>query len=511
MTLVTREFEITFGSFVVGGASAAQLTGQIEYEEDFPKGFIEYEFIIQDDDLTAFNAKAIAAEAAFRTPDIDMVWKNGGEEVISWKQSANTGFNARPRIIKRTDMWNTGRARKYRVRIEVELPADTRGTSGRQSAKINVTASPSEVRRVIFTGVYTALPSPLIGSRANFEANFLAFATAALAAIDSSTVWEIDERLQQEADDRDKVLTFTIVFAELIRSQAGAAFLDDPELTRQTLIITRHRTAPGDTVRAVRGGGGGEGNVTTPPDAGLAANGGVQGEPTTIEESVGDRLIALSVSYSVAVNKTKTLDLQGKWDNTILPFIISRVRTVAKTSVLALIDDIPGFEFDGNRLSASLNFLASTGSRIHEYRRSVRDVLQPGVELVPAWTGETVEINGMQVNLSRFDYLGPGSVVQIITEVIEYFGDAPEDPFEVVPLESNQIEGLKSVVKEIDRDATPLRKGLLEANFEVAQVNRITSREFYKPIEVPAPVGDPAGGVVEEIPIEPEVPSAERG
>jgi hypothetical protein len=68
---------------------------------------------------------------------------------------------------------------------------------------------------------------------------------------------------------------------------------------------------------------------------------------------------------------------------------------------------------DDNRISTSITAVAASTSGLVQYSVEVEDLTDPGIVLVPVWSGD---------GLMKFSYGGPQTVTQTITENALYFG-----------------------------------------------------------------------------------------
>jgi hypothetical protein len=290
----------------------------------------------------------------FRTPRLDLVWLNGSTEIMAFRHSDATGFDAEPTIEKREDK-ASNRARIYTVSIKFGLPADVVHTSGRRDSTVNVAYSPSRRRTVTISGVYTAVPPAALTAREQYEANIAAYCTAVLAALTGT--FELAEEPRTEANDTNRTLSFTRVFDEIIFGQGGGS--NDSAIVRQNVRITRTRVAPGDT-------------------------------------PVAERLATLVADFTCWIDASVTQDLQGKYE-AIKDWLVNLATATMSGGSAALVEESPSFDFDDNRISARLVILVATNSVI-EQRITTEIVQDYGVVLVPVANGDP---------LGRYDYQGP--------------------------------------------------------------------------------------------------------
>ncbi len=160
MPLPTRELEITYGTFVVGGSRSARVLRDIHISSDkYESTRVEYRFTLKQTTDAGLIAEVALAETAFRTPQQDFSVKINGVAIKSLSHSGSTGFDAQPSVDKRGEASDSIRTRTYTVSIEFGRPADTSGSGGRRVTKteINVAYTPARRRTVTLSGEYTSI------------------------------------------------------------------------------------------------------------------------------------------------------------------------------------------------------------------------------------------------------------------------------------------------------------------------------------------------------------------
>ena len=372
---VTRELSIVYGTLTIGGTTDRLIDGKWRYERAYEIASVECEFVTTAATEGAFATEVAAVETAFATPRARLRVVQGSETLIDFDPSTNSGYNARPAIIKAGDIADTGRSRRYRVRVEVDMPADLSGQNGRRESRVDVSESPSGRRTLGLSGVYTALGGN--SARTQYENSIDAYVTTLTTALGGT--WELTEEVAAAADDADKLLEFARVYRELIFAQSSAA-TDDATIIGQRLFITRTKIAPGD-----------------------AAGSGAQ------------RLIELAVSYEASIVKTTT-DLKSKWDSGIRPYVLQKIRDTAGTSSIAITSEDPRFDFDENRITATLRVLARSGSGVLQKAIVVENDNTEGVIPIPVWDGGSH---------TRYMLDGPATFVRTITTRTREVGGTP--------------------------------------------------------------------------------------
>jgi hypothetical protein len=386
---ITDELSVTWQGLTFGGSSARQIDGYTIHEEDYERGYFEFSFITTAATDAAFATEIIAIRDAFRDPRGDLVVTQNGSTLLSRKHSDNTALNTFPTITKDGDPADTGRSRHFRARIEYGIPADNVGTSFRRWSTVNVEYDPSGRRIVTISGTYTANSSDgTTGSFAQFLAQLATYAATVTSGIDSGATFEPVGRPSVTRDETDKITDFVAVYKEILANQANGT-LNDSAIVDPMLVITRERTAPGDSAgSSVKFGstgtslvGGGSGSTvaelpTTPPAGGVALD--VQ-RPTV-----------MTLSYSCIIDSTVTKDLSGKWTSTIRPFLIAQAQAYAGGGVI-LIDEKPNFgDIYNNRFSAVMVFHTYLTTIISQ-RVEVSDAVHPGKELRKVWSADPYE------------------------------------------------------------------------------------------------------------------------
>jgi hypothetical protein len=372
---VARDYEITYGSFVVGGSAPTDDNlGPHEYwryKKGYRAGYLEFGFVVQGTSDADFKSKCDTAVAAFREPRRDLVFKLGAVEIIDARHSTNTALDTDPEIIKMGDVKDTKRTRFFQVRIEFGLPADNVSTAGRREEMVGLSYTPARRKRVTFSGTYTAIPGGSATARDQYEDNFPAHATAVLAAIGGT--FELGEEPQVQVNDTNKVCNYTCVYDQILFSKGGSA--NDAQIIRQVVVIRRQKPAPGDT-------------------------------PTA------RRLAILGVNYSAWIDHTLTTNLESKWAS-IRSWIVGVAQATYGTGIVALTDESVDFDKTDNRISATMTLMGFSGSSIIEQRITAERFVILGNVLVPIWTGD---------EWHKYQHHGHAEGKQTVTSITRYYG-----------------------------------------------------------------------------------------
>ena len=233
------DFSILYGPFVLGAdgsRSDIHLIRPLSMDFSFPTARISCRVMIS----TALIADKIAAEAAlreaFREINVGVSVKIGDVILFSGGHDDNTGFLSRAEITSAgTEEW-TEKSSMWDIDITFSLPANKDGRLGRQSAKVLVEEGPSELRRLTFSGAFTALNAN--SASAQYQAavdDWISDVVAGLAPEGSFFQQETDS---YEFDDENKLLTFTIVYGEVFYPESLAQ-LNHPAIVRQSLVFAQ--------------------------------------------------------------------------------------------------------------------------------------------------------------------------------------------------------------------------------------------------------------------------------
>jgi hypothetical protein len=290
------------------------------------------------------------------------------------------------------------------------------------------------------------------------------------------------------------VVNFIRIYDELIFAQAGGA-TDSPSIIRQKLIISRAQVAPGDsptgdspfssTDSSGSNSGGRTWNVGFNSQGGTVYAGslntgtvfgsfsGSRGSGSSVSSSGNvNRLLEIEASYECWIDNTVTqpTDLESFY-STIQEFMIDQIKSILNVKSVAITQDRPTFDLDDNRITSSITAVAATTSGLVEYSQEVEDISDPGIVLVPAWTG-----NG----LSKFAYKGPKTLRQTITEKALYFGGggfAPGSPRGALGNPAGNEGKMAERVLRVRR--RPVQMGVGANTIDLMDCTRVTEREFY--------------------------------
>lgn len=343
MSDTVREIVITYGSWATN-STTRQITDFQFVSMDRDRAAVEFTVVLSGAaSAAAFASETQAAETAFTTPYQNLTVALGASNLIAVTQSGNTGLDAMPTIIKRGQVGDTGRSRYYRCRVEYGLPASWNATyPGLRDVTVTLDYTPARRLGWTIAGVFTAITSN--DAKAQYEAQIttLASATASWLSISS---YELVSETGVGVTANRKTTTFARTYREIVFAQATAAVVE------QSLIVSRDR-------RGIESQGG-----ATP-------------------------LQGWSATYSAWVDKTVTTDLPGTY-STIRSLMLQKVQSILGSSSVALMSDAPVFDYDENRINASMSGLALNpeGSNVIEYSEIITTDRKLPVDFVPAWSG----------------------------------------------------------------------------------------------------------------------------
>lgn len=493
MTAATRELSISYGGVTFGGSSARQITGWTLHEEDYDSGWFEFEIVTTAATEAAFASEVAAVREAFRKPRQDLVVTLGSSTILSRKHSDNTALDTMPRVVKDGDPADTARSRHFRLRVDYGLPADNVSTNFRRWSQVNVEYAPTKLRTVTITGEYTANSTDgSTGAFAQYRAQISSYISTVTAAIDSSATWELVGEPQVERNETNKVCRFTVMVKEVAHRQSLSA-LDDADIVDPQMTVFRERISPGDSVAGgFTFGGGGIGAVFSAGPLGNTSGGA---RPTGVMEPIGggggasgvsetvERPTRIKITYTCAIDATRTKDLRGVWENKIRPYLISEARNLAQTGIVIETED-PGIDQVNNRINASMECI-SYRSPVIEQRITVRDTTQFGRRLRPVTTPNPYDY---------YEYPGPAVRQRSVSIELQKIVTSPKPESEldslVVEL-SNQVVGITDAQKWVPLSNDPavavLKKGLVGAsNVYVAdiRIERVAQRRNKKSASV---------------------------
>ena len=348
MPAVTRELAIVYGSLTLGGSSSTYLlTGTYTVRHGYAQVTIECSVVVVADTQAAFRTAYIALEDGMRKPRQALTVTLGGGSQ-EFKESDNSGFNASAAVARSPagSTFDTGMSRLYDVTITVDLPADLTGDNGLATKAIDVVTDAAGRATVTINGSYTALGAN--SATDQYAAQSPALVTATMSALGISQYEEIQSDVAE--DFTDKMVSFRITLLQIIYPETASA-TNDARLKNVRLSISRGETGPGDA----------DGNV--------------------------DRPVELTVAYGCDVVKSLSQDLDGLFDNVILPYMVAKAKEVTSASAVAVVQKSPMFDRSGNGIEATISIMAYSAGAIISHQMTMVDDENYGIRLIPVWDG----------------------------------------------------------------------------------------------------------------------------
>ena len=371
--MATRELEIKYGTYTVGGSSANRLDGDYTIDRNADRASVEFSYILTASTEALFATGVAAAEAAFREVRENVQVKLGSNFLLGpLKQSDHTGLDSRASIVKADDLADTSRSRRYTVRIEIDLPGTVYETVGLRSSTIAVSKSPAGIATVTISGQFSAIGAKT--AREQYEDQIDVYVTDVLDGLGLAFDPEKIEEPSSDSNFSDSVLNFTRVYKEIAYPQTGT--LDDPQIANQSLTFT----------------------VDTIPD-----------KPKSI-----------TINYSAWV--TEDIDLPTKWNNKIRPWLLVSSADFSGGTVTTKNESV-AFDVMERKITATLTTdVADTNSGILQQKIEVRDQLDSGRIFKGVWDGDPY---------SGYEFQGKGQVIRQIQETLRFIGLAKlkEPPF----------------------------------------------------------------------------------
>ncbi len=361
----TRELSITYGTYTVSP------DGGWTFSDTSDAFTLEFSFNVTGATTSEadFATACAAAVTAYRKPFQDLTITQGSQ-TQSFKPSANTGLETRASIVKVQDhVVNTGRSRRYTVRVTGGRPADNVTTSGLREYSYAVQYAPNNRRLVTISGVWTAVGGT--AARAGYEAGIAAVCDATLSALGmTSAQVEIVGVPRAESSYNDKTLTFSRDYKEIKFGQIGAG--NDSGIVEQQLRISVRRwsekNAPAGMPTSMLGKG------ETSAGGGSSAGGG-QALPLT----------EITASYECWVRFDVTTDLESKW-TAIESFVLAEMRKLASGKPFAPTEITPTYHRDDNRITATVRGVVVASGLVRSEWQQVHSN-NVGTFYAPVWNG----------------------------------------------------------------------------------------------------------------------------
>lgn len=377
---MSRLLKITYAGLTIGkdqADSSYNLTDKYRISHSYTEFSVSFEVVVSNSTRASFLTAESTLLTAYRKPDQAVVVNLNGTDRHNYDPSSNTGFNARATCVKLAGPEDTANSARYRCSVTIQLPADLSGRSGRQSSTVTVDTTPSGKRSITIDGVYTALSSN--DAAAQYAAAADTYCSSVLTDV-GGTYNLLPESYSY--DDQDKVLRFRRVYQEVYKAESVSA-TDNAAICDQKLVVERS-----DTQESGPWGEGGWDRKVTP-------------------------LQRIRVSYSCSVKSAQTTDLKALYEGTVLPHITNQVSALTG-GTLVRVGDSPSFDLGENRLAATVDYLANTGSSFLAADIRITHEIDHGIRLVPVWDGSP---------FSRDKYNVPQSKVITVVRDLTWVGN----------------------------------------------------------------------------------------
>ena len=367
---MARLIKIAYGGITVGlgGNASITLTDKYTVSYGYTEFAITWECVVRSSTRATFLTAEAALIAALRKPDQDLDVELGGTNRHAFAASDGTGFNARATCAKVGGAEDTANSARYRCSVSVQLPADLTGRAGRQTSMVSVDATPAGRRTVTISGTYTAL------STASAAAQYVTAGTTYCDTVlsDVGGTYELLTPLNSSGsgfaaaagfryDDQNKVLSFSRSYREVIFNQ-GVGTLDVAAIKDPSFVVIR----------------------ITPP---------AEGDPTVTNAP----FVRLRGVYSCWVDKDTTTDLLTLYTGTIRPHLLAQMDAHSGAGSSVVVHDEPAFDKTENRISATLEAVASPGSGLVSSRLEVEDEVTSGKAWAPVWSSDPFAVDEYSV------------------------------------------------------------------------------------------------------------------
>lgn len=433
---------ITYGSYVVGGATAvAQLDGPWAVTSTPEAIAVSFRAAVYDtaNGFAQLNTNVTAFLAAFREIRQNISIAALGETLLSLSHSLGTGYDSAPEV---TLVENYGYCSVFDVRIIFGRPADYTSLSGRRSSTIEVDYTDAKRKKVTISGVYTTIGSG--GAVAKYESAIDAYASSVLSGIGGNYNLESEDT---EYNETDKELSFTRIYIQRFPDNAHAS------ITTQEFSFGLAEEAPGDS--------------------------------DTLNGETTQRLTTWKAVYYASVNSTVSTEtgLKSLWSGTILPWIVNQVTQYSGDPVYVF-ESVADLDVTGNRISANVTLKGLTQSGPVEWSVSKKTTIDPGNTLLPIHAKEA---------FAKYDYDGPAKYMLTWKEGGLWVGDRPPEisPEDILARIGKKVDvivkgaafSLTLKPMPYDEIIEPMKPGLLATgSFDMWRVERTYNFEGYTPV-----------------------------
>lgn len=365
---VTVDAKVTYGTFEVGAGTDFLIQAPYRLTLEYRTGSFECEVLISATTEAELISHESSLQAAWTKPRQRLLVEIGGATRWDFNPSDGSGFDQEPRCTKLVqEETNTGLCSRWQLQVGFAMPADLTGQAGRTDNRVAIRVARTGKRVIELEGIYTTLTGG--SALTQYEDNIGTYETSVQNAVDSSADWELAEPELKERNDTDTTVRFRKVFQELLGTQRTGG--QDANLWDTTFSIVEREHNETGHARPLK----------TPID--------------------------LIVQYRTLVSKSlaSTEELRTKWEDTIRPHLVDRVRAATGGGKLVLLDAAPEYEENGPAVRVTAHFRMYRGN-LYRYRQEVEDTVRHGWILTPLWGGGPFD---------REEELGPASHFRVVT------------------------------------------------------------------------------------------------
>lgn len=350
-SVVPRLLSITYGGFVMGGASEYHLHNVHLTDENYDAGSIEFDLVIASTTTELWADLVTAFKIAMRKPNQTLSVVMNGESEVAVDPATNTGFLARPKW-KLLASHRTKKTCAYRVSISWVNPADFEPSTRKYRREASVTLRTSDVglRTMSVRAVYTAGGTGAGSSAFEHATTDFAAYTAQLK-LNLGGSWDEAAPNEVTTDDEDKIATAIAGFQEVAVPEVAAG--DDAGLVSVTYFVTTQRS---------------------------------QSEATAGEPASSPTI--LTVDFSAGVKLTASTDPEAYARDRVLTYfrdLIDQHGDAGGGSPF-LVDENVRVDVRGNRVSGRLQYLAFATTLVRS-SLSLAESIRSGLSLVPVLNG----------------------------------------------------------------------------------------------------------------------------
>ena len=249
MTRPTRTISLAYGGLTIGVGTSYDIHDVHQLSESYDKRTLDMSVVFRGATSAAAQTLDDAFRAAYTQPDGDLTLTISGTAWLTTTHAGNAAFNSRASIQTLTE-FRTDLSRGYRLTIVQELPADLSGRAFRKSSRLSVATDAAGFKVAKIDAVYTANSTTGVEARAQAEAQFPGFCSAARTALGGT--WQTTARVSIETDDQDKEATCSASFRQVLIDESASGS-DDSTLEVHTYSIALTRPTgegiPGATTR----------------------------------------------------------------------------------------------------------------------------------------------------------------------------------------------------------------------------------------------------------------------